>query len=431
MRLQFGQFGVGGDYGASFTTAGAAPSHSEPQAHAFQQQANNFVSTSYGSQPSHHAAQTGQQPQQQQGDQLGSSLQAGQGASDPFKSGDLSSAGQQQAPQSHHAQAPQQGQQAGGSQQQPGGQQQQAGGQRSDIGASFSQRPSGGEQQPGGQAAAPRSAQYSSGYGDLSGGYGQQYGQQYGGAFAQGQYDAFGGGGLGGGGGDKRSSFDTGSYGFQSNLGGGYGQPQAAKPADLQSAQSAGSGFGQGSDVGAAGATAAGGHAQAPPLQQGAYGPPGMGGYGYGPQAGGYGYQGYNLAPPNYYMHPSANAYQGGGYGAPQQQQQGGYAPVRPKQQPQQPQQQYSGYGSQGSGYGGIKDAAAGAGAQPVPEANPYSGATAAYQMQGQYSGYGVPQRQQQSNYGGFGGYNAGGYGGGYGQMQGGQAPNGDSFKMQ
>jgi len=174
-----------------------------------------------------------------------------------------------------------------------------------------------------------------------------------------------------------------------------------------------------------------------------------------------------------------------------------------------------------GSGYGGVKDAAAGAGAQPAPEANPYSGATAAYQMQGQYSGYVVPQvrnaeeeeveevtmlwmsfavlspprsrhmrlqsfstctvhvlskgwhpavpvcpgalrstcsshgsrfrydsqiapltgltldvqgrqqqQQQQSNYGGFGGYNAGGYGG-YGHMQGGQAPNGDSFKMQ
>lgn len=42
----------------------------------------------------------------------------------------------------------------------------------------------------------------------------------------------------------------------------------------------------------------------------------------------------------------------------------------------------------------------------------------------------GRQQQQQQSNYGGFGGYNAGGYGG-YGHMQGGQAPNGDSFKMQ
>ncbi len=164
VRLQFGQFGVGGDYGSNFTNAGTAPAHSEPQANTFQQHANNFASTIYGSQPSHHAAQTGklsrtrstvrpdpsfagdgstwqmlvcesaelpsgaccqhqcmratavcscrclhearfivlhcgagqQQQPQQQGDQLGSSLQAGQGASDPFKSGDLSSTGQQQ-----------------------------------------------------------------------------------------------------------------------------------------------------------------------------------------------------------------------------------------------------------------------------------------------------------------------------------------------
>ncbi len=34
--------------------------------------------------------------QQQHTDQMGSSLQSGQGASDPFKGGELSSAGQQQ-----------------------------------------------------------------------------------------------------------------------------------------------------------------------------------------------------------------------------------------------------------------------------------------------------------------------------------------------
>lgn len=53
MRLQFGQFGVGGDYGSSFNNnAASAPQHIEPQATAFQQQATNFASTSYGSQPS-------------------------------------------------------------------------------------------------------------------------------------------------------------------------------------------------------------------------------------------------------------------------------------------------------------------------------------------------------------------------------------------
>lgn len=54
VRLQFGQFGVGGEYGSGFQNSAPAPQHSEPQGPSFQQQATNFASTSYGSQPSNH-----------------------------------------------------------------------------------------------------------------------------------------------------------------------------------------------------------------------------------------------------------------------------------------------------------------------------------------------------------------------------------------
>lgn len=54
VRLQFGQFGVGGDYNSSFSNLAPAPQHSEPQSTSFQQQATNFASTSYGSQPANH-----------------------------------------------------------------------------------------------------------------------------------------------------------------------------------------------------------------------------------------------------------------------------------------------------------------------------------------------------------------------------------------
>lgn len=55
VRLQFGQFGVGGEYGSGFSSAAAMPQqYSESQGPSFQQQATNFASTSYGSQPSSH-----------------------------------------------------------------------------------------------------------------------------------------------------------------------------------------------------------------------------------------------------------------------------------------------------------------------------------------------------------------------------------------
>jgi hypothetical protein len=424
VRLQFGQFGVGGEYGSGFSNAAAMPQqNSESQGPSFQQQATNFASTSYGSQPSSHTGHL------RQDDQLSSSLTSNQGVAHPFQKS---------------ADAPSTVQQHGQQQTQQGDQQQQS------TGAGMLHRPSTEQQppqqQPAGQSAtsmrtaAAGAGQYAgSGYDDMSGYGGQQsgYGQQYGGAFAQGQYDAFGGGGIGAGAGaDKRSpSFDPG-YGFQSsNLGTGYNPPQG-KQDNLQSATSASSGFG--TEVAAPNAAAGGGQGQGQLHQQG-YGPPGMGGYGYGAQAAQYGYQaaGYGMAPPNYgygYGPQAAGSYQGG-YGTPQQQQGGYGAPGRPnkqqgqQQQQQQQQQQYAGYNSQGSSaYGGQKDGSGAGmgGGQGAPETTPYAGAAQAFHMQGPYSGYGTQQgRQQQGNFGGFGGYAGGGYGG-YGH-----APNGDAFKMQ